>query len=621
MAFMTGADSACISTIEDGVILEVNDRFTDLFGYTRDEACGRTTNQLGWYADADRERLTCELAARGHVDNMEFQVRKKGGELRSMLVSVNYFGSDDGRLLLSVVRDITEQKRAEADRIQLEDQLRAAQKLESIGRMAGGIAHDFNNQLTVINGYGDLLFRALKSGDPAQEWVDEIRKAGERAVKLVRQLLAFSRKQVFEPQPVFLHKLVSENQAMLQRLIGEDIELVTECGESEWSVLADPGQLHQVLMNLTVNARDAMPCGGTLTIRTANVEVDGTYTAGHPEIAPGPYVCLLVKDTGVGIAQEIQGRIFDPFFTTKAVSEGTGLGLSTVYGIVRQLSGSIALHSEPGQGATFEIYLPRLEAGAVTVDPSDGGATSARGSETVLVVEDQDPVRHLMTIELKEHGYHVLQAASGLDAYLLAQGHQGPIHLLLTDVVMPHMTGKELADRLRPLRKEMKVLYMSGYAPDVLTGRGMMEPGGSYIAKPFAREALAAKVRELLGSSRPAPAILVVDDDESVRGLFQHILVAAGFEVVVAADGAEALQKLRTREFDLLLTDLVMPEREGLELIMTLRKERPQLKVIAVSGAFGGAFLEAAKEMGAAQTLLKPVVPERLVEAVQRTLA
>jgi PAS domain S-box-containing protein len=621
MAFMTGADAFSISTLKEGLILEVNNRYAETFGYSRDEACGKTSAELGLFADSDRDRLLSGLAAKGHVEDLEFQARRKDGELRSVLLSASSLQSDGGELLLTVVRDITEQKRAEAEKIKLEEQFRQAQKLESVGRLAGGIAHDFNNLLTVINGYGDLLLSEYKSGNPLRKWAEEIRQAGERATNLTRQLLAFSRKQIVEPGPIYLHSLVAECHSMLRRLIGEDIELVVESDPSEWAVMADRGQLHQVLMNLAVNARDAMPDGGALTIRTANVEVDGPCTAGRPEIAPGPYVSLRVSDTGVGIAREIQERIFDPFFTTKAEGEGTGLGLSTVYGIVRQLGGSIAVTSEPGCGAAFEIHLPRLAGAAGAGTQAASPPVSARGSETVLVVEDQDPVRSFAVTVLKEHGYVVLDAAQGDDALLMAERHSGPIHLLLTDVVMPHMTGKGLAERLEHLRPEMKVLYMSGYAADVMVQRELLESGAPCLTKPFAPDVLAAKVREVLGPPRLAATILVVDDEGSVRGLFEQVLTGAGYEVVVARNGAEALKKVHERRFDLLLTDLVMPEKEGLELIRILRKERPDLKIVAVSGAFGGTFLKAAQLLGAHATLLKPVSPDQLLGAVQGALA
>ena len=315
--------------------------------------------------------------------------------------------------------------------------------------MAGGIAHDFNNQLTVINGYGDLLLRATKTDDPLHEWVEEIRKAGDHSVNLVRQLLAFSRKQAVEPKVIHLQNLVTENQSMLERLIGEEIDLVIATDPAGWPVMADPGQLHQILMNLAVNARDAMRLGGTLSIRTSNVHVSQAGMAGHSGIAPGPYVSLRVGDTGVGIAREIQPRIFDPFFTTKPEGEGTGLGLSTVYGIVRQFGGSISVSSEPGCGATFEILLPRVQDEIATGVEAAGTRAAVGGDETVLVVEDQEPVRKLAVLALQGRGYRVLDAADGIDALALAARHEGPIHLLLTDIVLPHMTGTELGHSLQ----------------------------------------------------------------------------------------------------------------------------------------------------------------------------
>jgi len=621
MAFMTGADSFTLATRDEGLILEINDCFSELYGYSRDEAIGKTVVDLGIYPDSDRDRLLAELKAKGHVENMAFRTRRKDGELRTTLLSVSSQPSDRGQLILVAARDVTEQKRIEEEKAKLEDQFRQAQKLESIGRLAGGVAHDFNNLLTVINGYSDLLLGEYRSGHPLRGWAEEIRRAGERAANLTRQLLTFSRKQIVEPGPIYLRNLIAENQSMLQRLIGEEIELAIESDPAEWPVMADQGQLHQVLMNLAVNAVDAMPHGGTLTIRTANVDVDERRAAQTPGIAPGQYVSLRVSDTGVGIAKEIQERIFDPFFTTKAEGEGTGLGLSTVYGIVRQLGGSIAVTSEPGHGAAFEIRLPRLETEAAAGHPAAAVGVEARGSETILVVEDQDPVRSLAVAALRKQGYTVLDAAGPGEALLVAQRQAGPIHLLLTDVVMPHMTGGELAGRLKQLRPEMKVLYMSGYAADVIAHRALIDSGATCLAKPFTPDELAAKVREVLGPFQRPASILVVDDEPAVRGFFQRVLEGAGYQVSAARDGAEALQLAREGRFDLLLTDLVMPEQEGLEIIGILRRERPGLKVVAVSGAFGGAFLKAAQLLGADATLLKPVPPDRLLAAIQRALA
>jgi hypothetical protein len=622
MAFMTGTDACTISGFEDGVVLEVNCHFTELFGYSREEACGRTSRELGWYADDDRHRLLAALNSEGQVEELPFQLRRKNGEIRSVLISANLMEIDGRKLIFLKVRDVTAQKMLEAEKTRLEDQFRQAQKLESIGRMAGGIAHDFNNQLTVINGYADLLFRGSKPGDPLREWIAEVVKAGERSASLVRQLLTFSRKQPLDLQPVSWHDLIGKMESMLQRLLGEEIELVVETESALWPILADPGQLQQVVMNLAVNARDAMPRGGALAILAANVELrEDDMPPDHPTLAPGQYVVLRVRDTGAGIPKEIQERIFEPFFTTKPEGEGTGLGLSTVYGIVRQLEGSIAVRSQLGRGATFEIYLPQLRDEApIQFHTPPSPVRRIANVETILVVEDQTPVRQLAVLTLREHGYEVLEAASGEDALGIASSHTGPLHLILADLVMPRMTGVELVDRLKSERPEIKVLFMSGYSADSLAHRGLMKPDWAFIPKPFPPDALAVRIRELLGHPRSPGSVLVADDDESVRGFFQQVLTTAGYDVAVAPDGSVALLKLSERPYDLLLTDLVMPEKEGLEVIMTLRNERPNLKVIAVSGAFGGTFLEAAKALGAHAVLLKPVSPDSLLETVQQTL-
>ena len=388
-------------------------------------------------------------------------------------------------------------------RCSVEEQLRQAQKLEGLGRLAGGIAHDFNNLLTVINGYGDMLLGELRDGDPLRESVAEIRKAGGRAAKLTGQLLTFSRKQIVEPQLLDLNELIGDHLSMLRRLVGEDIELETRLSAPLGRVVADSGQMHQVLMNLVVNARDAMPLGGRLIIATSHADVAEGGPARHPGIAPGNYVLLSVEDTGVGIEAKAREHIFDPFFTTKDKGSGTGLGLATVYGIVQQAGGSISFHSDTN-GTTFFVHLPRMESGAASPrDAAPSSAAALYGTETVLVVEDQASVRKLTIQMLSQFGYRILEAAQGDEALLLAKSCQEPIHLLLTDVVMPRITGKDLAGLLQPMRPAMKVLYMSGYAEDVIANRGLLEAGLFYIAKPFAPEALARKVREALDDRGP----------------------------------------------------------------------------------------------------------------------
>jgi PAS domain S-box-containing protein len=484
-----------VITGPDGRMQYCNPAFERITGYSRDEAIGQNTKILnsGKQSREFYENLWATIT-RGEVWSGQFTNKRKDGSLYNEEATISAIHDASGKItgFVALKRDVTE-------RINLENQLRQAQKLESVGRLAGGIAHDFNNLLTVINGYADLLLNRLKEVDPLRASVAEIHHAGERAAALTRQLLAFSRAQVVEPKPTNLNSLINENRAMFQRLLGEDVELITKLDHSLGQIMADPGQLHQVLMNLAVNARDAMPGGGRLTIETANIDLDEGHASG---LAPGPFVVLVVSDTGIGIEKEIQERIFDPFFTTKGEGEGTGLGLSTVYGIVRQCGGATSLVSEPGQGATFRIYLPRMEAAASSVQTAAPSPSGLRGSETILVVEDQEAVRRWVVQALKSYGYRILEAAQGAEALQLTERHSGPIDLLLTDVVMPHMTGRELAERFRPLQPEMKVLYMSGYAADLIARRAPLDPGVAHIAKPFTPLALAAKVREVLGAAQ-----------------------------------------------------------------------------------------------------------------------
>jgi signal transduction histidine kinase/CheY-like chemotaxis protein len=379
----------------------------------------------------------------------------------------------------------------------LEAQLRQSQKLESVGRLAGGIAHDFNNLLTVINGYANLLINDLAGNRQALESVKEIKKAGENAGQLTRQLLAFSRKQILQPVVLNLNTLVADMEVMLRRLIGEDIELITNLETAPSRVRVDAGQLTQVMMNLAANARDAMPKGGKLTVEIRNVELDAKAVELHPEVLPGPYVLLAVSDTGSGMDEETRAHLFEPFFTTKDVGKGTGLGLATIFGIVKQSGGHIWVDSEPGRGTTFKIHLPRVSEEETPGKPA-GNGKATRGNETVLVVEDQKDVRQLVARSLNAYGYRVLATPNAEEALACAQAHDGRIHLLLTDVVMPGMDGKELATRLARLQPEIRVLYMSGYPESVIAHKGILDSGIDYIQKPFSPDDLAARVRDML---------------------------------------------------------------------------------------------------------------------------
>jgi len=399
----------------------------------------------------------------------------------------------EGQLVGAVVTflDISDRKRLEA-------QFQQAQKMEAVGHLAGGVAHDFNNLLTIISGYSEILLPGLSPGDPKREMILQIRQAGERAAGLTRQLLAFSRQTVLEPKILDLNELVRENEKMLRRLIGEDVQLATNLDPALAPVKVDPGQIGQVIMNLAVNARDAMPTGGKLTIETGNVQLDETFVAMAPEAKPGRYVVLTATDTGIGMTPEIRAHVFEPFFTTKGPGKGTGLGLATVYGIVQQSSGFITVYSEPGRGTAFKIYFPAAD-GRVSTGKSFPGFTSLpRGAETILLVEDEDAVRSMVQLVLRQAGYTVLQASRGSGALRLAGEHVGPIHLLITDVVMPEMGGRELVERLARQRPDIKVLYLSGYTDDAVVRHGVLQAEVAFLQKPFTMAALTNKVREVL---------------------------------------------------------------------------------------------------------------------------
>ncbi len=387
---------------------------------------------------------------------------------------------------LSVLLDVTQRQ-------QLEEQLRQAQKMEAVGMLAGGIAHDFNNLLTIITGYSQLLLGNIPQTDSNRTAVEQIMKAGDRAAALTRQLLAFSRRQVLQPKILDLNVLVSGLAVMLRRLIGEDIDLRLVMGPELGRVSADPGQVEQVIMNLALNARDAMPQGGMLTIQTANTELEEGYGGTHLAVRPGAYVMLSVTDTGHGMDAETQSRIFEPFFTTKGQGQGTGLGLSTVFGIVKQSGGNLEVISEPGQGTSVKVYLPRIQQQA-QVEAERAIPASARGSETILLVEDEDMVRSLVRETLERSGYKLLDAADPVEAMRICESYQGTIHLLITDVVLPKEGGRELASRLVALRPEMKVLFMSGYTDKALAAAN----DRSFLQKPFTPAVLARKVREVL---------------------------------------------------------------------------------------------------------------------------
>jgi PAS domain S-box-containing protein len=487
------ATESIVVTDPGGTIVYVNPAFERVTGYSSSEAIGQNSRILkSGHQDAAFYRRMWDALAGGEIWKGLLVNRHKNGSLFQEEASIGPVRDAAGRLVsyVAVKRDVTNE-------MNLERQLMQAQKMEAVGRLAGGVAHDFNNLLGVITGYGELTRRTLSDDDPRSVKVDQILKAAERAAGLTRQLLAFSRKQVLQPTTVDLNRVVVEVEKLLRRLIGEDIQLEVVAGQELRRVRVDVGQIEQVLMNLAVNARDAMPDGGRLTIETANADLDSEFAQRHPPAQSGPYVMLAVTDNGVGMDAKTQAHLFEPFFTTKELGRGTGLGLSTVYGIVKQSEGYIWCDSEVGVGTTFRVYLPRV-ADEAAPTPVRAPSPLKKGTETLLLIEDDPALRELLCESLGAGGYTVLVADGGARAMEIAQEYAGAIQLIVTDVIMPGLTGRQAAEQIKASRAEVEILFISGYTDDAIVRHGVLEPGARFLSKPFTPDALLTKVREVL---------------------------------------------------------------------------------------------------------------------------
>lgn len=505
-AFHTSPYALTISRVEDGKFFEINEAFSVITGFTREEALSNSSLELNlWVNREDRKTVVSDLMEGKCVASREYLFNRKNGGVSTGLFSTQLMSLNNETCILSSINDITDRKQAEQEKAKLEEQFHQAQKLDSIGRLAGGVAHDLNNLLSPILGYGEMLLSDAAENGATEKPLQQIVNAGERARDLVRQLLAFSRKQALQYKNFDMNTLLRDFEKLLRRTIREDVSIRMNLAESLPLIKGDVGQLEQVVMNLTVNAQDAMPDGGHLTIETARVALDESYLEEHKDVTPGPYVMLMISDTGCGIDSDTREHLFEPFFTTKEKDKGTGLGLATVYGIVKQHGGNIWVYSEPGLGATFRVYLP-VSTDSPEADEADSRTLSESelyGSETILVVEDNLQVRNLTRSLLKRQGYKVLAAESGKEGLSMMDQHEGPVHLLLTDVIMPDMNGKQLFERISQTYSDVKVLFMSGYTDNVIAHHGVIDPGVQFIQKPFSMKGLAAKVRETLDRGNP----------------------------------------------------------------------------------------------------------------------
>jgi two-component system cell cycle sensor histidine kinase/response regulator CckA len=505
-ALVENSNDAIIGKTLDGIITHWNSGAQRIYGYSAAEIVGKSVSIL-FPSDSSSEIMEMMEKIKGGervVKSDTILVRHDGKEIHVAL-TLSPIKDSSGQVfgVSTVARDVTENKRLEA-------MFRQSQKMEAVGQLAGGVAHDFNNLLGVILGYSGLLLDRMSPTDPERKSIEEIQKASERGALLIRQLLAFSRKQVLEPKVLNLNAVVKGMEKMLHRIIGEHMELFVILNPALGHVRADSGQLEQVILNLVVNARDAMLQGGKLTIETANIQLDAEYAAQHPSTVPGPHVMVSVSDTGCGMDEKTKAHIFEPFFSTKDFGKGTGLGLSTVYGIMKQSAGSIWVYSEVGIGTTFKIYLPRVEMALDVAPASDKCEKPKGGAQTILIVEDDGALLHVAQRSLEECGYAILAAQSPADAINICESHLGPIDLMVTDVVMPGMSGAQLATHLSALRPEMKVLYVSGYTDDTIVRHGVLEPGLAFLQKPFSARTLARKVADVLASKEGLPNSLAL---------------------------------------------------------------------------------------------------------------
>jgi PAS domain S-box-containing protein len=592
----------------DGIVTSWNPGAERIKGYTDTEVIGKHFSIF--YTPEDRasglpERALGIAVREGKFETENWRVRKDGTRFWASILIDPIRDEATGEIIgfAKITRDMTERRA-------MQEQLHQSQKMEAVGQLTGGVAHDFNNLLTVILGNLERMGRQLSGADAkVRSSLDQVMKAAQRAATLTSQLLAFSRRQPLNPRPTDVNRLVQGMSDLIRRTLGENIAVETVSAAGLWRVDIDPNQLESALLNLAVNARDAMPNGGKLTIETANTHLDEDYTSQYIEVSPGQYVCICISDTGVGMTKEVMDRAFDPFFTTKPIGQGTGLGLSQVFGFVKQSGGHIRLYSEVGQGTTVRIYLPRSRSTAEELDvPNPQAVAVGPHPETILVVEDDDGVRAYTTESLRDLGFSVLEASDGPSALRVLDTHP-EIRLMFTDVGLPGMNGRELAERARQHRPDLPILFTTGYARNAIVHQGRLDPGVELITKPFTVAQLGVRVRQILDSAvslAPGERLaLLVDDEPLVRMLLGEMLGEMQFRVVQAATAREALAAAeRLAKIELAVIDVGLPDRSGLDVADEFLRSRPNLKVIIASGF--GHEIRTVHEAGRVVVLAKP---------------
>jgi len=622
--FEAALDAILIADAETGILLDCNRAASELVNRAKSELVGKHQRMLHPPEEVEGEFST---AFRQHLENkggeaLEAQVITKDGEIRDVLIKASHYELKGAKLLQGIFHDITNRKRAEEERAHLEARLQQAQKMEAIGTLAGGIAHDFNNILAALIGYTEMALDEAEEGSLLRQNLREVLIAGNRAKDLVKQILAFSRQAEQESKPVQIRPILKEALKLLRATLPATIAIRQDI-QSDSDVLADPTQLHQVLMNLCANAGQAMEAkGGILEVSLADVELDPDFTAEHPDTRPGPYTKLTVSDTGHGMTPEVLKRIFDPFFTTREVGKGTGMGLSAVHGIVKTCGGAVIAYSEPEKGSTFNVYLPVVERQGEPESVSD--APAPRGSERILFIDDEETLVHIGKQVLESLGYEVTTRTDGTEALELFKSQPDTFDLVITDMTMPEVTGVDLAQEFMKIRPAIPVILCTGFSAKMDEEKSKAMGIRAFVPKPALKLDMAKTVRRVLDSrqeteKRPKARILIMDDDAQIREMLRQLLERAGYEVAEAPDGRQGIRLYRQAPADLVITDIIMPEKEGLETIRELLRDFPDVKILAISGGgrvLADEYLRLAKQFGAERTLAKPFDQKELLEAV-----